>query len=56
MLTVTLVPEDSTDPIVAEVFADIKATKKIDFRPGHLEGAGDPSAFSRGHQRRVSPR
>ncbi len=33
MPTVTLVPEDSTDPIVAEVFADIKATKKIDFIP-----------------------
>ena len=28
-----LVPENSTDPIVAEVFADIKATKKIDFVP-----------------------
>ena len=33
MPTVNLVPEDSTDPIVAEVFADIKATKKIDFVP-----------------------
>src|SRR5262249_61028032 len=33
MPTVTLVPEDSTDPIVVEVFADIKATKKIDFIP-----------------------
>jgi AhpD family alkylhydroperoxidase len=33
MPTVKLVPEDSTDPIVAEVFADIKATKKIDFIP-----------------------
>ena len=33
MPTVRLVPEDSTDPIVAEVFADIKATKKIDFVP-----------------------
>lgn len=33
MPTVNLVPEDSTDPIVAEVFADIKATKKIDFIP-----------------------
>jgi AhpD family alkylhydroperoxidase len=31
--TVKLVSEDSTDPIVAEVFADIKATKKIDFIP-----------------------
>ena len=31
MPTVNLVPEDSTDPIVAEVFADIKATKKVDF-------------------------
>jgi len=28
-----LVPEDSTDPIVAEVFADIKSTKNIDFIP-----------------------
>jgi AhpD family alkylhydroperoxidase len=33
MPTVKLVPEDSTDPIVAEVFADIKQTKKIDFIP-----------------------
>jgi alkylhydroperoxidase family enzyme len=33
MATVKLVPEDSTNPIVAEVFADIKATKKIDFIP-----------------------
>src|SRR3954467_1040131 len=33
MPTVKLVPEDSTDPIVAKVFADIKATKKIDFVP-----------------------
>ena len=33
MPTVRLVPEDSTHPIVAEVFADIKATKKIDFVP-----------------------
>lgn len=33
MPTVKLVPENSTDPIVAEVFADIKATKKIDFVP-----------------------
>ena len=33
MPTVNLVPEDSSDPIVAEVFADIKATKKIDFIP-----------------------
>jgi AhpD family alkylhydroperoxidase len=33
MPTVKLVPEDSTDPIVAEVFTDIKATKKIDFIP-----------------------
>src|SRR5271157_4425456 len=33
MATVNLVPEDSTDLIVAKVFADIKATKKIDFIP-----------------------
>src|SRR5438105_1359972 len=33
MPTVNLVPEDSTDPVVTEVFADIKATKKIDFIP-----------------------
>jgi AhpD family alkylhydroperoxidase len=33
MPTVKLVPEDSTDPVVAEVFADIKATKNIDFIP-----------------------
>jgi hypothetical protein len=31
MPTVNLVPEDSTDPIVAEVFADITANKKIHF-------------------------
>jgi AhpD family alkylhydroperoxidase len=31
--TVKLVPEDSTDPIVSKVFADIKETKKIDFIP-----------------------
>jgi alkylhydroperoxidase family enzyme len=33
MSIVKLVPEDSTDPIVAQVFADIKATKKIDRVP-----------------------
>jgi AhpD family alkylhydroperoxidase len=33
MPTVKLVPDDSTDPIVARVFADIKATKNIDFVP-----------------------
>src|SRR5215218_10212792 len=33
MPTVNLVPEESTDPIVARVFADIKATKKIDSVP-----------------------
>jgi AhpD family alkylhydroperoxidase len=33
MPTVKLVPENSTDPVVTEVFADIKATKKIDFIP-----------------------
>jgi AhpD family alkylhydroperoxidase len=33
MPTVHLVPEDSTDPIVRRVFADIKETKKIDFVP-----------------------
>src|SRR5215813_2600013 len=33
MPTVKLVPEDSTDPVVAEVFADIRATKKIDRIP-----------------------
>ena len=33
MPTVKLVPEDATDPIVSKVFADIKATKKIDFIP-----------------------
>lgn len=33
MPTVKLVSEDSADPIVREVFADIKATKKIDFIP-----------------------
>jgi hypothetical protein len=31
--TVQLVPEDLTDPVVADVFADIKVTKKIDFVP-----------------------
>src|SRR4051794_41283901 len=33
MPTVNLVPENSTDPVVAEVFADIKKTKGIDFIP-----------------------
>src|SRR4029079_10743282 len=33
MPTVKLVPEDTTDPIVREVFSDIKATKKIDSVP-----------------------
>lgn len=33
MATVTLVPETSDDPVVQRVFADIKATKKIDFVP-----------------------
>jgi len=33
MPTVKLVAEDHPDPIVREVFADIKATKKIDFIP-----------------------
>lgn len=31
--TVQFVPDDSTDPVVAKAFADIKATKKIDFVP-----------------------
>ena len=33
MATVKLVDENSTHPIVQEVFRDIKATKKIDFVP-----------------------
>jgi alkylhydroperoxidase family enzyme len=33
MATVKLVDEDSSDPIVREVFADIKATKQIDRVP-----------------------
>ncbi|MBM4067370.1 MAG: carboxymuconolactone decarboxylase family protein [Planctomycetes bacterium] len=33
MPTVKLVDENSAHPIVREVFADIKATKKIDFIP-----------------------
>src|SRR5262249_50860605 len=33
MPTVALVGEEHPDPIVQEVFADIKATKKIDFIP-----------------------
>lgn len=33
MPTVKLVDENCPDPIVREVFADIKATKKIDFVP-----------------------
>src|ERR1051325_7572969 len=33
MPTVTLVSEDADHPVVARVFADIKATKKIDFVP-----------------------
>jgi AhpD family alkylhydroperoxidase len=31
--TVKLVPEDDPNPLVQEVFQDIKATKKIDFIP-----------------------
>ncbi len=33
MPTVQLVDENSTDPIVRAIFADIKETKKIDFVP-----------------------
>src|SRR5687768_8197317 len=33
MPTVQLVDENSTDPVVRAVFADIKETKKIDFVP-----------------------
>jgi alkylhydroperoxidase family enzyme len=33
MPTVRLVDESDPDPIVQEVFSDIKATKKIDFIP-----------------------
>src|SRR5437764_5744709 len=33
MPTAKLVPEDSTDPVVAEVFRDVKATKNIDSVP-----------------------
>ena len=33
MPTVKLVDEQTTDPVVREAFADIKATKKIDFVP-----------------------
>jgi AhpD family alkylhydroperoxidase len=33
MPTVKLVPENDSNPIVQRVFADIKATKKIDFVP-----------------------
>ena len=33
MATVKLVDEDCDNPIVKAVFADIKATKKIDFVP-----------------------
>ena len=33
MATVKLVDENDSNPIVREVFADIKATKKIDFVP-----------------------
>ncbi len=33
MATVQLVPENCPDPIVQQVFADIKATKKINFVP-----------------------
>jgi AhpD family alkylhydroperoxidase len=33
MSTVKLVPEDDPNPIIREVFADIKATKKIDRVP-----------------------
>ncbi len=34
MPTVKLVAEDDPDPLIQEVFRDIKATKKIDFVPG----------------------
>jgi alkylhydroperoxidase family enzyme len=33
MSTVKLVPEDDPNPIVQQVFRDIKETKKIDFIP-----------------------
>ena len=33
MPTVKLVPEDDPNPVVQDVFRDIKATKKIDFVP-----------------------
>jgi hypothetical protein len=33
MPTVKFVAEDDPDPLVQQVFADIKATKKIDFIP-----------------------
>jgi alkylhydroperoxidase family enzyme len=33
MPTVKLVSEESSDPIIQRVFADIKATKKINFIP-----------------------
>jgi alkylhydroperoxidase family enzyme len=33
MATVKLVPEDDPNPVVRRVFADIKATKKIDRVP-----------------------
>ena len=33
MATVQLVPEDDPNPIVQEVFRDIKETKKINFVP-----------------------
>ncbi len=43
MATVKLVPEDDPHPIVREVFADIKATKKIDRIPNIWRAlASDP--------------
>jgi AhpD family alkylhydroperoxidase len=33
MTTVKLIDENTTDPVIQRVFADIKATKKIDFIP-----------------------
>jgi alkylhydroperoxidase/carboxymuconolactone decarboxylase family protein YurZ len=43
MATVKLVPEDHPDPVVQEVFADIKATKGINRIPGIWRAlASDP--------------
>jgi hypothetical protein len=63
MPTVKLVGKNDPDPVIQRVFADIKATKKIDFipaiwralatNPQHLELAGRASRRSSGRVRSI---